>query len=305
MYDRRFTDPGNKTGQRTMATDPRTVRRAIYLSLLMVAIASTAAAATRFASVNASTAAIVTVQYVICTLLCLPITLRPGLRNLSTRRLPLHLFRGIAGVLGFYLFYAALAHIPMVDAMLLRQSAPLTVPLVVWLWNREQIPGKQWLPLVIGFVGIVIILRPSGAGLSWWHAAGFFSAVSLAISMVATHKLATSEPASRILFYYFVLSLACVAPLSMGDYAGLGWQEWLAMTYVGVAIYFTLRLYTHAYAMAPAAAIAPINYFAVVLAGLWGWMFWGEVPDMGSVLGSVLVIMGGLLTVYLARAKAA
>ena len=123
--------------------------------------------------------------------------------------------------------------------------------------------------------------------------------------MVATHKLATSEPASRILFYYFVLSLACVAPLSMGDYAGLGWQEWLAMTYVGVAIYFTLRLYTHAYAMAPAAAIAPINYFAVVLAGLWGWMFWGEVPDMGSVLGSVLVIMGGLLTVYLARAKAA
>ncbi len=109
-----------------METDPRTVRRAIYLSLLMVAIASTAAAATRFASANASTAAIVTVQYAICTLLCLPITLRRGFGNLASTRLPLHLLRGSAGVLGFYLFYAALAHIPMVDAMLLRQSAPLT-----------------------------------------------------------------------------------------------------------------------------------------------------------------------------------
>lgn len=284
-----------------MAADPRTVRKAIYLSLLMVTIASTAAAATRFASANASTAAIVTVQYVICTLLCLPITLRPGLRNLSTTRLPLHLFRGIAGVLGFYLFYAALKHIPMMDAMLLRQSAPLTVPLVVWLWNRERIPGKQWLPLLIGFVGIAVILRPSGEGLSWWHAAGFLSALSLAISMVATHKLATSEPASRILFYYFVLSLVCVGPFSIGDYAGLGWQEWAAMLYVGVAIYFTLRLYTHAYAMAPASAIAPINYFAVVLAGFWGWLFWGQVPDLWSVAGSALVICGGLLTVLLTR----
>jgi drug/metabolite transporter (DMT)-like permease len=73
------------------------------------------------------------------------------------------------------------------------------------------------------------------------------------------------------------------------------------MFYVGISIYFTLRLYTHAYAMAPAAAIAPINYLAVVLAGFWGWLIWGQVPDLWSVLGSLLVICGGLLTVYIAR----
>lgn len=273
-------------------------RQAIYISLLMVFIASTASVATKYASARASTEAIVTVQYLLCTLLCLPITLRPGLANLGTQRLGLHLFRGAAGVLGFYLFYAALNHIPMVDAVLLRQSAPLTVPLVLWLWNRQGIKASGWLPLLIGFAGIGIILRPSPEGLSVWHAGGLLSALCLAVSMVATHKLATSEPASRILFYYFVLSLACVAPFSVNDFHGLRWQEWLAMLYVGISIYFTLRLYTRAYSMAPAHAIAPINYFAVVLGGWWGWLLWGQVPDSWSLAGSALVIAGGLLAIY-------
>ncbi|PLW70149.1 DMT family transporter [Pseudohalioglobus lutimaris] len=276
-------------------------RQAIYLSLVMVSIASTAAVVTKYASAHASIEAIVTVQYLVCLLLCARVTLRPGLANLRSERLGLHLFRGAVGVLGFYLFYAALEHIPMVDAVLLRQSAPLTVPLVLWAWNREQVPNRALWPLAIGFIGVAVILRPSTAGLSWWHAGGFISALCLGISMVATHKLATSEPASRILFYYFFLSLACVAPFSLGDFGSLRWQDWAAMVYVGVAIYATLRLYTRAYAIAPAHAIAPVNYLAVVLAAFWGWLLWGQVPDRWSLLGSALVIAGAMLTLHLSR----
>ena len=276
-------------------------RQAIYLSLLMVIIASTAAVATKYASARVSIEAIVTVQYMVCLLLCLPRTLRPGLSNIKSERIALHFFRGAVGVLGFYLFYSALEQIPMVDAMLLRQSAPLTVPLVIWAWNRERIATSAWIPLAVGFAGVLVILRPSPTGLSWWHAAGFISALCLSVSMVATHKLATTEPASRILLYYFVLSLVCVAPFSLGDFGGLRWQEWAAMIYVGIAIYFTLRLYTRAYAMAPAHAIAPVNYFAVVMAAFWGWLIWGQVPDKGSLMGSALVIIGGLMTIYLAK----
>jgi drug/metabolite transporter (DMT)-like permease len=284
-----------------MNHDPQAIRRAIALSFVMILLASTAAAATKFASATVSTAAIVTVQYAVCLLLCLPRILRQSLRSLRTERLGLHLVRGIAGVAGFYLFYVALHRIPMVDAMLLRQSAPLMVPLVVWAWSREHVEARAWWPLTIGFVGIALILRPSPDGMSWWHGAGVLSALTLAISMVATHKLATSEPTSRILTYYAVLSLACVAPFSIGDYSGLDAVEWAALLYIGFAIYWTLELYTRAYGMAPAAAIAPINYFAVPLAGLWGWVFWLQVPDGWSVAGGLLVIVGGFLTILAAR----
>ncbi len=288
-------------GFKSMAAERHAVRHAIYLSFLMVGVASTAAAAAKFASAHASTAAIVSIQFLVCMLLCLPRILRPGLANLRTRRLGLHLLRGGVGVFGFYLFYAALENIPLVDAMLLRQSAPLTVPLVMWAWGREKVPAGAWLPLIIGFAGIAIILRPSPDGLSWWHAGGFLSALMLSISMVATHKLATSEPVSRILFYYFVLSLACMAPFSLGDFNGLTALDWLAMLYIGASIYLALELYTRAYGMAPASTIAPISYFGVVLAGLWGWLFWDQIPDRWSLLGSGLVIVGGMLTIYLAR----
>jgi drug/metabolite transporter (DMT)-like permease len=283
--------------------DRHSVSHAIYLSLLMVILASTAVVAAKLASRTASTAAIVSVQFAICTLLCLPTTLRPGLSNLRTTRLGLHLFRGAAGVLGFYLYYGVLEYIPLVDAMLLRQTAPLAVPLVMWAWNREKVPASAWLPLTIGFVGVAIILRPSPEGLSWWHAAGLMSGLALAISMVATFRLATTEPDSRILFYYFTLSLLCVLPFGVDDFGSIRWQDWLAVVYIGVSIYFTLALYTRAYAIAPASAIAPVNYLVIVLGGFWGWAIWGQVPDLWSLVGSALVIAGGLLTLLLARSR--
>jgi drug/metabolite transporter (DMT)-like permease len=286
-----------------MTAQQHAVRHAIFLSFAMIFLASTAAAATKYVSAYASTEAIVTLQYLVCTVLCLPRILRQGVSSLRTERLGLHLFRGIAGVLGFYLFYATLANIGMVDAMLLRQSAPLAVPLVMWAWSREKVATGAWLPLAIGFTGIAIILRPSPLGLSWWHVAGFLSALTLAISMLATHKLSTTEPTSRILFYYVVLSLACIAPFSINDFSGLSGLHWLAMLYIGFSIYGVLVLYTRAYGMAPASTIAPINYFAVPFAGLWGWVFWDQLPDRWSLLGGVLVIVGGLLTLYRAGSK--
>ena len=288
-----------------MSADRHNISHALYLSLLMVLLASTAVVAAKYASTTASTEAIVTVQYAVCMLFCLPATLGPGVRNLGTQRLGLHLFRGAAGVLGFYLYYAVLNYIPLVDAMLLRQTAPLAAPLVMWIWNRDRLPATAWLPIIIGFIGVAIILRPSPAGLSWWHAAGLASGIALAISMVATYRLATTEPDARILFYYFALSLLCVAPFSVGDFTAIRWQDWLAMLYIGVSIYFTLALYTRAYAIAPASAIAPITYLAIVLGGLWGWLIWGQIPDRWSLLGSALVIGGGLLTLWLGRERGA
>lgn len=284
-----------------MTAERHALHRAIFFSVLMVMLGSTAAAATKYVSAHVTTVAIVTFQYFVCTLLCLPRILRSGVQTLHTERLGLHLMRGLAGVVSFYLFYAALEHISLMDAMMLRQSAPLTVPLVMWIWSREKIPKSAWLPLTIGFAGIAIILRPSPLGFSWWHLGGLFSALGLGISMVGTRKLASTEPTARILFYYCALSLACVAPFSLHDFRGIATLDWIALWYVGIAIYLVLVLYTWAYGMAPTAAIAPINYFSVVLAGLWGWLFWNQVPDRWSLLGSALVVAGGLLTVFLAR----
>ena len=111
------------------------VHRAVVYSLFMVLIASTSAVATKYAAEHVSIEAIVTVQFLVCMVLGLPLLLRGGALNLHTQRPGLHCLRGGAGVAGFYLFYAALDNIAMVDALLLRQSAPLCVPVVALLWT--------------------------------------------------------------------------------------------------------------------------------------------------------------------------
>ncbi len=106
------------------------------------------------------------------------------------------------------------------------------------------------------------------------------------------------------MFYYCALAALCAAPFSLADFSGIGWRTWAAMLYIGVAIYFTLDLYTRAYGMAPASTLAPITYLGVILGGFWGWLFWDQLPDGWTLAGSALVIGGGLLTMYLASAAA-
>ncbi|MEH6550881.1 MAG: DMT family transporter [Pseudomonadales bacterium] len=285
--------------------DKRNNLHAIGLSIIMVALASAAAAATKIATENVSALVIVAAQYVVCLLISIPLVLRSGVSSLQTSRWGMHIFRGLIGVLGFGLYYSALEHTPLVDAVLLRQSAPLCVPLVLWLWQKQGITYSGWLPIIIGFVGVVLILSPSGDEISIWHVAGFFSALTLAISMVATHKLASTEPGQRILFYYFVISLICVLPLTLGQWSSITGRDWALMLFIGIAMYCTLWLYTRAYSMATANVIAPINYIAVVFSGLIGWGLWGHIPNDQAITGIALVIAGGLLTLYLSQRETA
>ena len=294
------------SGTPIMPSQAARTRTAIYFSLLMVLVAGISAAATKHATDSIPVAVIVFMQNAISLLLCLPVALRRGLGSLKTKRPGMHLTRSLLGVAGFYLCYSAMAHIPLVDAMLLRQSAPLCVPLVAWLWVRQKMPAEGWIPIVVGFIGVVIILRPgsSSGAISIWHLAGFLSAVALAGSMVATFKLALTESSNQILFYYFSLSALCLLPFSITHMPGLSGEQWLLLVGIGIAMYAALWLYTRAYSMAPASAIAPINYLAVVMAGLLGWLIWQEVPDAASLGGSLLVIIGGLVTIYQARERA-
>ncbi|MFK0571362.1 MAG: EamA/RhaT family transporter, partial [Endozoicomonas sp.] len=84
---------------------------------------------------------------------------------------------------------------------------------------KVAVPKSHWQPLILGFVGIVLILKPDLDGVEIWHLVGLVSGLSLALSMVGTRALSSSEPASVILFYYYLISFLCSLPLAI-----LEWQ---------------------------------------------------------------------------------
>lgn len=265
------------------------------LGILTVFLGSTVAAAGKHLSGQVHISAIVLAQYLICFLMVLPWWLRNGKRAVLTQRLGTHIVRGVSGCACFYTYYLAMQHMPLVEATLFRNTAPLLVPLVILVWYRSAIPSARLIPLIIGFAGVTLVLRPTFDGISIWQLIALSSGVGLAISMVGTRELARTEPESRILFYYFSISLLFVLPFFALNYqpipsAALPW-----LLYVGVVMYGTFVIYTKAFSYVPSSILAPTSYFALVFSGLLDWLIWGVVPDLPTVLGIALVVCGGLL----------
>lgn len=286
----------------SVAPDPQSVAKGVALGIATVFISSTVAATGKHLAGEVDIATIVLAQYAISFLLVLPRLRREGRAGLATSHPWLHAARSVSGVACFYTYYLALAHIPLVDATLLRNTAPLMVPLLVWAWLGIPVRRGQWLPLVAGFTGIVLILRPGTGQYSAWDLVALASAAGLAVSMVTTRELALTEPGSRILFYYFTVSLVTVLPFWAVHIEPVPVNALPWLIYMGVAMYLTFEIYTLAYRLAPASTVAPTSYFSVLFTGLLGWWIWGHTPDAVAVAGMALVVVSGL-TILLRRPR--
>lgn len=272
-------------------------------ALATTLVMSLAAAATKYTAQFVSIEQIVLIQYLVCTLLMLPWLARKGISTLKTDKPFLHLIRGLSGWMCFYTYYLALKEIPLGEASLLRNSAPLIVPLLVLVWLKYRMPWLNWLPVGIGFIGIGLVLKPDGNAFNPWHLIAFASALTLTVSIVSTRVLTLTEPTNRILFYYFSLSALFSLPFALSNWQPVPLISLPFLAGISLSVWGIMWLYTQAYSYAKATIIAPLSYFGVLFAGLLGWLFWQQVPDMMAVLGAVLIIGGGIGSVWLGKER--
>jgi len=225
----------------------------------------------------------------------LPWLLRGGMPNLATKHLHLHLLRALSGLAAMYCFFYALGRLHLAEAVLLNYTMPLFIPFVALIWLRERIPGQIIGAIVLGFVGILLILKPGPTLFASAAPIGLVSGMLAAVAMVTIQRLTRTEPTTRIVFYFGLIATAVSAvPLAWR------WQTpppaaWLPLLTSGVFATGGQLLLTRGYAHAPAAQLGPFIYLAVVFAGLLGWGLWQEVPDALSLTGMVVVCLAGAM----------
>ncbi len=286
-----------------MSAKPSHIILGAFLALATSVVVSLATAATKYTATYVSVEQIVFCQYLFSVLLMLPTLYRQRGRLLKTAHPGLHLVRSASGWLSFYTFYLALEHIPLVDAALLRNGAPICVPLLLFFWKGYKLPLIRWIPVLVGFVGIALVLKPEGSTFSVWHLVALSAAVALACSIVSTRMLTSTETTSRIIFYYFLFSSICGLPLAISHWQPIPLIALPLIAGIGLSIWLTMWLYTKAYSYAGATVISPISYCGVLFTGLLGWLIWGQVPSQSALLGAVLIIGGGITSVYLGGDK--
>jgi len=237
-------------------------------------------------------------QYAISFVVFLPALAREGMPLLKTDRFPLHVFRSVAGSVCQLLFFVSVKSIPLMDAVLLSNAAPLFIPLVVFVWCRKSVQPLVWASLTIGLVGIILIIKPGPAMLhNPASLIALSAAVFSAIALVATNRLSATEPPMRILLYNFGISTVLLIPVCIFAWKTPSLRDWILLAGVGGFYALTQYLIILAYRHASSAALSPFNYTVVIFSGILGWWLFGNVPGPTAILGTVLICLGGILSI--------
>lgn len=226
----------------------------------------------------------------------LPLVWRQGPAGLRTTRLRGHLGRSLAGLAAMYCFFYAIGHMHLATAVLLNYSTPLFIPIIAVLWLKEPMARRLWWPILIGFGGILLILKP---GVDVWNPvalAGLSSGLLAAVAMVSVRRLTRTEPATRVVFYFTVISTLVSALPLIWAWTTPAPELWGALIAMGVLASVAQLLMTRAYAHAPAPEVGPFTYSTVVFAAILAWLLWNELPDRLSLIGAGLVALTGILT---------
>lgn len=218
-----------------------------------------------------------------------------GRFTLRTDCFHLHLLRSLAGVAAMYCFFYAIIHLPLADSMLLKMTAPLFMPLIALFWLGEGVTHWTLFALALGFTGVWLVVDPTG-DMNWVALVGIAGGILAALAKVTIRRLARTEPTTRIVFYFAIIAtIVSLVP------ALLSWQapsqaELLLMIAIGIVGTAGQLSLTRAYSVSNAGTVAPLTYFSVIFGGVYGYLFWGEIPHAQFIAGALLISLAGILT---------
>ena len=218
----------------------------------------------------------------------------PG--GVRTSYFSLHLLRSMAGLGGMYCFFYVIARLQLSESFLLMSTAPLFIPIIAYLWIHEPVERKVRGAIAIGFIGIILILKP-GAGV--FRAIAFIglgAGLLGALAMVSIRRMSSSEPTIRIVFYFTVFSTLISAMPLVWLWQSPKGEIWWLLVFMGLLAAVGQFLLTKGYSLAPAAKVGPFSYSNVVFATFLGWILWGEGLDFLTWVGACLVCLAGIVT---------
>ena len=222
-----------------------------------------------------------------------------GVNGLKTRRWRWHLLRTVLAVGSMFGFFYGLAHMPLVDALTLGFTAPVMVTALSVPLLGEHVGWRRWTAVTIGFIGVLIILRPGTRTIELAHVAVLFSAFFYACLAITARKLADTE-SSYSLSIYVVTGplLVSTTLLGTGNWQAPDLNGWLLFGISGACSVITWIGIIGGYRRAAPALLAPFEFTALIGGALAGYLIWDEVPDRWVTAGALVIIGSGLFVVY-------
>jgi S-adenosylmethionine uptake transporter len=288
--------------------------KGIGFLLLAMLIGSLQSVAVKWIGGNYSVLEIVTVR----SLVALPITLLffrlEGGKGLPTTSQPkLQGVRGIFLFLSYTTFMMGLAALPLADVEAIRFSGPLMITILSVFMLSEKVELQRWLALIVGFAGILLIVKPGSTNFNEGSLFVLISVLFYALTVILTRKMKATDSSATMAYFsswVYLIAAFIFSPLA----AAVGetpkahpsvaflFHAWTMPTLLDLFIMSGLGLVwaawayfmTRAYSTAQASMIAPFEYISLPISIMWGFLIWHEIPAGMNIAGAALTLLSGL-----------
>lgn len=231
----------------------------------------------------------------------LPWLLRVGLSGLHTARVKLYFWRTLVGLCSMLTWFFALSLLPFAQAIALSFAAPLFATVLAATMLGETVRMRRWTATAIGFVGVLIIVRPGTAEFGVGAVLALVSAALMSISTIFVKQLSRTEPINAVVTYMVLLMtpMSLVTAVPVWDWPAWSLWPWLVtMGAVGSAGHFC---FTRSLQLADASAVIPYDYTRLLFVAGIGWIAFGEFPDQWTWIGAAIIAAA---TIYITRREA-
>jgi drug/metabolite transporter (DMT)-like permease len=226
-------------------------------------------------------------------------------------------------VRGFFLFlsyttaFMGLAALPLAEIEAIRFSGPLMITILSVLMLGEKVGLQRWLALIVGFMGVLLIVRPGSAMFNLGSIFVLISVLFYALNVTLTRKLRTTDSSATMAYYSslvylvaaFVLSPLAIFVGEMPDahpsiaFLFRAWVmptllDWVIMSGLGLVWAGGMYFIARAYSAAPASVVAPFEYVSLPINIMWGFVIWHEFPTVMTLAGALLTLASGMYILY-------
>jgi drug/metabolite transporter (DMT)-like permease len=224
---------------------------------------------------------------------------RGAFGSLLRVRWSLHLLRAVLGIVMLFLFAYALRLLPLAGAYTIFFISPLLITALSALVLKERIEAARWRAIAFGMIGVLIVLRPTGAGVfTLGGLAVLGAAACYAVSAITVSMLSRSDSGESMVFWLTLLLAIGAGALAAPQWVAIERVHWPVIAGLAVSGFLGQLMITEAFRRGEASAVAPFEYTALA----WGigldWLLWQALPDGYTLLGAAIIIASG---VYLIR----
>jgi len=240
-------------------------------------------------------------RHIIGILILTPFVIRAGLPSIRTHQIRLNIFRNLVGNGGTTLSFLSVTMISLTDSLTLHFTLPIFATLFAIFLLRERVGYHRWIAMLIGFVGVLIVLRPGFQVMNYGMLAALGAAACFGLSDVLLRKLSRTDLTLSIVFYSFFIQVPFSLPLAVMNWATPTSMELFWLTAMGIASFGAQWSLSKAYILADASVVSPVLFIRLPMVSAIGIIFFEQVTDIWTWIGAIVIFSS---TYYAARRAA-